>query len=295
MKTIGIVRGRKAYLPEIEAYKKFFQEYNVIDVCSVNELATYSIDLMWMFMGSNFKKYDLPVVHEYASMSVPPFARYKDYIKRKLNTKPNLRVFLNKNIRDNFQFNDEVQYCYRDMGIDDIFFSNLKNEIQYDCVYVGSMSKDRELYLLLDRFKYLSDRTILMVGEPSMELYSRYKKYSNIVFTGLVRYHDVPEYIVKAQYAINYVPNKFPFNIQTSTKLLEYVALGMNIITTGYKWVDEFEKNNNMKFYHISTDCMDLDFAKIDKYNFVNKSIEEMRWSTVLAKSGIREKIKKLI
>ena len=295
MKTIGIVRGRKAYLPEVEAYKKFFQEYNFLEVCNISELAIDSVDLIWMFMGNDFRKHDLPVVHEYASMSVPPLARCKDYIKSKLNIKPNFRIFLNETIRDNLKFNDEVQYCYRDMGVDDIFFATSKEKIQYDCVYVGSMSKDRELNLLLDRFKALSDRTILMVGEPSVELYRKYKKYSNIVFTGYIYYQDVPKYIMKAQYAINYIPDKFPFNIQTSTKLLEYAALGMNIITTSYKWADEFEKNNGMKFYHINANCMDLDFAEIDRYNFINKNVEKMRWSNILAKSGIRENLKKII
>lgn len=295
MKTIGFVRGKKSYLPEIEAYKDYFKEYAFVEVRSINELSIESVDLIWMFMGINFKKYDLPIIHEYASMSLPPFAQCKDYIKSKINVRPNLRIFLNENIKTNFKFNDEVKYCYRDMGVDDIFFYNISKKIQYDCVYVGSMSKDRELHFLLDKFKKNPDRSILMVGEPPADLYIEYKKYKNIIFTGQIRYRDVPQYITQARYAVNYMPNKFPFNIQTSTKLLEYVALGMDIITTNYKWVDEFEKVRGMKFFHISKDCSELDFDKIDKYNFYTKNIKDLSWSNILSRSGIQSRLKRII
>lgn len=295
MKTIGFVRGKKSYLPEIEAYKDYFKEYAFVEVCSINELSIESVDLIWMFMGINFKKYDLPIIHEYASMSLPPFAQCKDYIKSKINVRPNLRIFLNENIKTNFKFNDEVKYCYRDMGVDDIFFYNISKKIQYDCVYVGSMSKDRELHFLLDKFKKIPDRSILMVGEPPADLYIDYKKYNNIIFTGQIHYRDVPQYITQARYAVNYMPDKFPFNIQTSTKLLEYVALGMDIITTSYKWVDEFEKVRGMKFFHISKDCSELDFDKIDKYNFYTKNIKDLSWSNILSRSGIQSRLKQII
>lgn len=295
MKTIGFVRGKKSYLPEIEAYKDYFKEYAFVEVRSINELSIESVDLIWMFMGINFKKYDLPIIHEYASMSLPPFAQCKDYIKSKINVRPNLRIFLNENIKTNFKFNDEVKYCYRDMGVDDIFFYNISKKIQYDCVYVGSMSKDRELHFLLDKLKKNPDRSILMVGEPPADLYIDYKKYKNIIFTGQIRYRDVPQYITQARYAVNYMPDKFPFNIQTSTKLLEYVALGMDIITTSYKWVDEFEKVRGMNFFHISKDCSELDFDKIDKYNFYTKNIKDLSWSNILSRSGIQSRLKQII
>ena len=50
-----------------------------------------------------------------------------------------------------------------------------------------------------------------------------------------------------------------------------------------------------MKFFHISKDCSELDFDKIDKYNFYTKNIKDLSWSNILSRSGIQSRLKRII
>lgn len=296
MKKIAIRVSRNAYLPEIEIYKKYFRGYNFVDFYNVNEIVGENVDLIWKFMGTDFKKRDVPIIHEYASLSLPPFAVLKDWVKQNFNVKPDLRVFLNKHIASQYNFSDDVRFCYRDMGVSSSFFCRSVNSYKsYDFVYVGSMSKDRGIFRLLNHLKVDKKATILLVGQPPDDLYNAYKRYSNIIFSGKVPYDEVPGLAMQAEYAVNYIPDKFPFNMQTSTKLLEYVAMGMKIVTTSYSWVNQFEKTRNMKFFHIREDCSDLDMESLRKYPFQLTNIDDLRWESILDNSGLREAIAELI
>lgn len=123
MKKILFLHPGKANLPEISIYKKFFSRY-----CFVNcqDLSSYSLsdfDLIWQFMGVDFHfRKSIPTIHEYASLSVGRGNRIKDIMKRWLNARPSMRIFLNPSIRDAYGFADGVPYCYRDMGVDPRFF-----------------------------------------------------------------------------------------------------------------------------------------------------------------------------
>ena len=296
MKRIAIQKSKSAVLPEIEIYKQYFIEYKFIDFYDINELSGENIDLIWKFMGTDFNKSDVPIIHEYASLSLPPFAGLKDWVKQNFNVKPDLRVFLNKHIASQYNFSDDVRFCYRDMGVSSSFFcKSASSDKYYDFVYVGSMSKDRGIFRLLNQLKVDKKATILLVGQPPDDLYNAYKRYSNIIFSGKVPYDEVPGLAMQAEYAVNYIPDKFPFNMQTSTKLLEYVAMGMKVVTTSYRWVNQFEKIRNMRFFHIREDCSDLDMESLRKYPFKLTNIDDLRWESVLDNSGLREAIVKLI
>lgn len=286
----------KAILPEIEAYKKYIKDFMIIDSRSLDNVDFNEFDLIWKFMGTDFSlKKEIPLIHEYASLSTGKFAKIKDKIKRIYNVKPQLRLFLNENVKNGFAFNDNIPYIYRDMGVDESFF--LKNELKnYDFVYVGSMSSDREIVKILEKFaKDLKTSSILLIGEPEKALYETYKKFSNIIFTGKLKYKDVPSVASQAKYAINYIPNKYPYNLQTSTKLLEYVAMDLNIITTNYYWINEFEKQRKMKFFKISDNLDELTIEKVKCFQFINNDISDLKWKFIITKSGINEIIKQLI
>ena len=292
MKRIAIQKSKSAVLPEIEIYKQYFSEYEFIDFYDAHELSGENIDLLWKFMGSDFYKNDMPVIHEYASLSLPPCASMKDWIKRKLNVKPDLRVFLNQHIASRYGFSDAVPFCYRDMGVSkDFFRSSVTNSKLYDFVYVGSMSKDREIFRLLNHLKVYKKASILLVGKPSDDLYNAYKQYRNIIFSGKVPYKDVPDLVLKAEYAVNYIPNKYPFNIQTSTKLLEYAAMGMKIVTTSYGWVNRFETDREMRFFHLHKDCSNLSLEELEHFSFKTNDIRDLQWENILDNSGLREAI----
>lgn len=296
MKKILMLSSGKAILPEINAYKKYITDYQIVDSRELDIIDFNEFDIIWKFMGIDFiKKKDIPVIHEYASLSTGKFPKLKNEIKRVFNIKPKVRIFLNKNVKNEFGFNDKIPYIYRDMGIDKCFFINNEKK-NYDFVYVGSMSNDRQIVNILEKFaKGMKTSSLLMIGEPEKELYEMYKNFSNIIFTGKLKYQDVPQIASQAEYAINYIPDRYPYNLQTSTKLLEYVAMNLKVITTEYFWVNEFEKEREMKFYRISNDLRELDEKALRNFNFKNTNIKDRLWKNIIDKSKVKEQIYKII
>lgn len=286
----------KAILPEINAYKKYITDYQIVDSRELDIIDFTEFDLIWKFMGTDiFRKLDIPVIHEYASLSTGKFPKLKNEIKRVFNIKPKIRIFLNKNVKNEFGFNDKIPYIYRDMGIDECFFIKTEKK-NYDFVYVGSMSNDRGIVNILEKFAQdLKNSSLLMIGEPDKSLYESYKKFSNIVFIGKLKYQDVPKIASQAEYAINYIPDRYPYNLQTSTKLLEYVAMDLKIITTDYFWVNEFEKEREMKFYRISNDIRELDEKNLRNFNFKNTNIKDRLWKNIIDESKVKKQIDKII
>ena len=291
MKKILLLSSGKAYLPEIEAYKKYLSndDYQFVDSRELGTIDFKEFDLIWKFMGTDFHKtINVPIIHEYASLSTGNFAKAKNCIKRVFNIRPELRIFLNENVKREFNFNDNVPYVYRDMGVDDCFFIKNDNK-NYDFVYVGEMSFERGITNILEKFaKELNTQSLLMIGEPEKLIYAKYKKFRNIIFTGRVNYTEVPQIASQAEYAINYIPDKYPYNLQTSTKLLEYVAMNLKIVTTNYKWVNEFEKEKGMKFYKISNKFEELCVKNLLNYGFKNNNISNLNWKEVIKNSEIK-------
>lgn len=291
-------RSENAFLPEIDAYIKYFDktnEFKAFDSAKLkNNFQFKDFDVIWEFKGfGGIKPNDRILVHDYASLSTGKFPRFKNLLKSKLNPKPDLRIFLNENVKDGFSFNDNVEYCFRDMGIDEKFLQVKNSKKEYDFVYVGSISKVRGIDKMLKKFVEKNNGKLCLVGNVEDDIYSKYKSNKDIIFTGKVPYSEVPEIASKAVYGINFIPNKYPFNIQTSTKLLEYLALGLKIITTDYKWVRQFEEKNNCTFYKLDYNNLYFDIKAINKYKFIlNFNGEEFIWKNIIDNSQILEKIK---
>lgn len=295
MKIIAIRKNPNVYLPEINAYKEYFTEFRFLEYYDEKEIENESIDLIWKFMGIDTQRRNVPTIHEYVSLSVGHFASLKDNIKKLINSQPNFRIFLNQEIRDHYSFHDGISYCYRDMGIDDNFFIKSINRKEYDFVYIGSMEQNRNIKKMLNFFKRKQHMTILMIGQPPNELFNNYKMYKNIIFTGRVKYSDVPAIATKAEYAMNYMPDVYPFNIQTSTKLLEYAAMGLKIVTTEYYWANKFETERNAKFFHINEDCSNLSLEQLRDFDFGSCNVQDLRWKNILEHSGIKKHLINLL
>jgi glycosyltransferase involved in cell wall biosynthesis len=210
-----------------------------------------------------------------------------------------LRIFLNENVKKGFGFNDSVDYCYRDMGIDENFLDCKASAVdkEYEFVYVGAVSKERNIDKLLKRFAERQIGKILLIGNIDDEIYREFKKYKNIIFVGKVSYLEVPKIASKAVYGVNFIPNKYPYNIQTSTKLLEYLALGLKIVTTDYKWIRDFEAKYNCSFFKVDEKKIDLDAKKLEKFKFIVNGFrsQDFLWKNIIKKSGIEGKILNLL
>lgn len=290
---IAIIDSDKAYLPEISAYLEFFNcngvEIERISMKQSHLVQMKEYDFIWIFPGRDtFKGTSALKIHEYNSLSVGKYSTLKNIVKKWMNPKPTLRIFLNEDIRDEFNFKDNVPSLIRDMGISENFFNLEDCTKEYDFVYMGTMGKARELDKILNSFTLENKKyTLLMIGEPDSELYEKYKIYDNIYFIGSIPYEDVPKFAQKAKYGLNHIPDITPYNVQTSTKLLEYCALGLKIVTTDYQWVNEFEFKHQAKFYKYDFSNGQINFSDIEKYEFKTPNVNEYRWKNVLQKSGI--------
>lgn len=294
MKNILFLRSKKAYLSDIDAYLDYFNAQPNYQASVFYEDEPYNIrdyDVVWKFMGRDTENtFSTFKVHEYVSLSTGQFPRLKNFIKSKTNSTPDLRIFLNQDVEKEMNFRDPVPSLNRDMGIDPIFFEYQDQPKKFDFVYIGSMAKGRRIDQMLKYFVATSDATLYLVGDPDDDLYNEFKSYPNIVFTGKVPYKEVPKIASQARYGINYMPNEYPLNRQTSTKLLEYLAMGLNIVSTNYKWVNDFEKSHQLRFHFLDNRKPSFALDRVEQTTYcssINK--EDFLWESIFKRAGILE------
>lgn len=244
----------KAQLPELQAYADYFRsQYHV--VINTPEANLQGYDIVWFFMG--YVRYQPQpqqfIVHEYASLSTPPFSRFKDQLKQLLNTKPHLRVFQNKTQSKLMRFNDKVPVRYRDMGLSNHFKALPDTEKKCDIIYAGAMDKSRQLEKALDAVLMLRPHaSIWLVGQPALYLQRRYQHHANIRFVGPVPNRQIPDLLNQARFGLNYLPDIYPYHFQTSTKLLEYAACGLPVIGNKSSWVNKFLALQPLQYHDIN-------------------------------------------
>jgi len=297
MIKILFLRNNKALYPEIDAYVDYFnkdQNFEAYDLTKLNKEVNFDeYDVLWEIKGfGGVKAKNKIVVHDYASLSVPPFAKLKNRLKTIINPKPDLRIFLNENVKSGFQFKDDIPYCLRDMGLNQEFINSQKVEKEYKFVYVGSVGKERNIDKFLKNYNSELLGKLCLIGPVENEIYHTYKENKDITFLGKIPYKDVPTMASKAEFGLNLIPDKYPYNLQTSTKLIEYLALGLKIVTTNYKWVREFEASHKCKFFKIEKDLF-INHKEINEFDFQNNfKADEFLWDKVIENSRIKSQLK---
>jgi glycosyltransferase involved in cell wall biosynthesis len=290
--TIAFIHPNKAFLPEIDAYIDFFSAFKIKTiVAKPEETNKINADVEWHFMGTDRskRKEGKIKIHEYASASLPPFRKTKNFIKKRVNTQPDFRLFLNTYVHEQFNFNDSVPFGFRDMGV--YISKKIPGEIKYDFIYCGSVSKDMHFNKLMRCFtkSSLSGKTLLVLSKNYQLHAKRYQRYSNIIFKGPVNKQDVSDYICLARFAINYKPNIAPHSYQTSTKLLEYAACGIPIITADFPWMRNFEKKYGGSYYYLKPDFSNFTWEEVNKYQYSFPDLENWGWENQIRNSGIIE------
>lgn len=303
---ILFMRSEQAYLPEVDAYLTYFNQLADFQAFDSSKLSPDTLnyadyDIIWEFKGfGGVKRSQLNdrqiLIHEYLSLSTGKLPQLKDKAKTLFNEKPDLRIFLNKYIHQSLKFNDGVPYHFRDMGVAEAFLTQTKPVERNGFVYVGAITPERDILTILDYFSKQTTANLYLIGHADDEIKNRYQESDNINFLGKKNYDQIPELLNQFEYGINYIPDKFPFNKQTSTKLLEYVALDLKIISTEYEWVRNFEQENNLSFYFIDDKTPQINFNELDQYEFKGLSNKEyLTWENIITQSGILESIRMLI
>jgi glycosyltransferase involved in cell wall biosynthesis len=291
---IRFIHNGEAFLPEIGAYQRFFSSKGVAtEIVPDDRRSKQKSGVEWYFMGTDFtaKKSGVVKIHEYSSASTPPFAGAKNKFKKYLNTRPDFRLYLNSYVQSALGFDDGVPFGYRDMGINSAdFFPDRTLDVKlYDFVYCGDISSARNIRLLLDVFAtgFMRGQTLLVISQAYKALQAEFAEAANIIFQGPFLHQQIPAALQKARYAINFIPDKAPFHMQTSTKLLEYLACKIPVITTDYPWIKNFEKEYGGNYFYLQKDLSNLSWKNIQSFDFSFPDLTSWAWENKISQSGV--------
>ncbi len=289
-------------MPEIGAYQRFFSSRGVAtEIVRNKERSNEKAAVEWHFMGADFtaKKRDVVKIHEYSSASTPPFAGAKNWVKKYFNTRPDFRLYLNSYVQNSLGFDDGVPFGYRDMGINSgDFFPDGNIEVKlYDFVYCGDLSAERGIRSLLEVFAagLMRGQTILVIGRDYKTLQADFSAAANIFFQGPFPHQQIPAALRQARYAINFIPDKAPFRDQTSTKLLEYLACKIPVITTDYHWMKNFEKEYGGRYFYLEKDLANLSRQNIQSFDFSFPDLSTWSWEDKIIQSGVWDFIRQQV
>ena len=291
---IGFIHPGKAFLPELKAYKRFFERLGVSTLeLHPRERASHFLTVEWHMMGTHWIKSSQPsvVIHEYASPSTPPLAALKNRIKRWLTRQPDYRLFLNEATRLEMGFKDAVPFGYRDMftPVLPANYQKQKSETLYDFLYAGSLTADRKPERLLNLFSngQLKDYRLLVLSREYSILQDKYRSARNITFLGPVPQTELGHYFSQARFGIDYRPNIKPYDIQTSSKLLEYLAYELPVICSSTSWLKSFNQKYGGSFFMLDNDLANFTMEAVEAFEFKRPDLSSWTFSNQMNRSGI--------
>ncbi len=284
---ICIIHQGKAYLPETKVYTDYLGGKGIEAEIFTSGSGCPDADIFICFMGFDpiwarqaiFDK--KKIIHEYVSLSTPPFARCKDYLKKHLNKQPAGRIYLNEEVRKRLAFSDSIPWIYREMGVNRSFFQQPTSKPEFDLVYAGA---DRSG--LRQTIRHLAGLgiKILLIGEFTLDFRGFVNIPGYVFFTGRVGYYEIPALYYKCRTGLNYTPDKYPYNIQTSTKTLEYCAAGLGVVSNRYAWIENFAVSRNARLFWLE----DLKAKEqLDAFRFRIPDLSDLEWNQVLDRAGI--------
>ena len=294
---IGILNNPKSYLPETYAYSEILKKKYKVIVSNDEDYLNSISNLIIKYPGFFRKKFKFfyknkskkIIIHDYASLSTPPFPKIKNLIKFYFSERPNFRIFNSNFIKKEFSFKDNIPYLIRPAGVDKKFFfkGNAKRVAQI--VYIGSF-RDK----LINGFEKILkfNLNLIVIGNFSEKFKNKFKSYKNIFFLGYKTQDQIVEILKVSEYGFNYIPDIYPWNSQASLKLLEYSAANLKIISNKTKFALEFEKKFNSKFNYIE----DINNVNdIINYNYKNGSINSLEWNNIFQQCNFINTIDSLI
>ncbi len=300
---LHILHQNRAPYPEISSYKEFFgQWWSVSDGPAAAIPASIPVDrlILWHMMGMyRQRRSSRLTIHDYRSRSIGQLYWLKDYVKKALNARPDLRIFLADSVKSGYGFRDRVPECFVAMGVPSFAFDLSWNpdRTSYDFGYVGMISRDRQFDLLLRRFldAYVGSRSFLLIGPTDASILDEFGAEAGLHFTGKQPHREALEQVLQARCGVCYIPDKMPFSQQVPTKLLEYAAIGMPILANRTRMnVATIERCDIVA----TVEGDDLFGERPDPDALASNLATDMTrldFMTILAESGLVETINKLL
>ena len=292
---IGIEINGVSYTPESYAYSEYLESMGCnVQLADCDSLSNNNdINILYAGVYPFWKGSSSVVeVHEYQSLSVPPFARLKDLLKCTVNRRPHGRIFLNDIVRSQLSFPSNVPSIMRDMGVDLGFFDVKRSSTPaYDVLYCGSIEGRKGLVESIYSIAKLGLK-VLVVG--SVEASTRlYLEGGGVEFTGRLERKELFHVYSECRYGLNFTPDEYPYNIQTSTKTLEYLASGMGLISNRYQWSEEFCRTHAIDVLWM--DDLLAGFRALDQEEGFRLNCDEYSWNAILDNSGFLNFLKMLL
>lgn len=290
--SVHFVRNGPSYLPELEAYVSFLaSKGHNAQVHDNSHTVPTDAAVVWWICGRvpHLEQKRLKHafhIHEYSSSSVPPHAWLKDQVKRLTQPWPDYRVFQNPWVRERMGFSSRIPSCLRDMGIAPAFFEAPKVPIEptFDLVYLGEMTRLQPFLPILQSI-HAEGRSLLLIGDAPDTLKAALPP--NVTLTGRVPHADVPAQLRRARFGLNLVSHVAPYNQQTSTKLLEYCAVGLPVVSNDYPWVRYFAARHQANFHLLSdhpASWISSFGEALEAYPYRIPDLNDMQWPKLLAK-----------
>lgn len=291
MKTIAAVVPQRSYAPELYALQAYLAETPDMRVKLITpeNAGDNAFDAVYLKMGfaPKWRPSSAVEIHDYSSASTGKLRRTKDVVKSTLSRRPVLRSFLTKTVRDQFHFRDDVPSVLRDMGVPDRFLQagmNRQRGEEFDLFYAGSISQARRSSELFGAVEQ-AGLTILAAGHVQRGIAEQFSDSPNVTFAGPVTVDDIPELAARCRFGVNLTPNVSPYNFQTSTKVVEYLALGLPVISNDYRWIREFEAESGARIVKLS-DIADLEQGTLEADHFV-PDMSSYSWRSIFETAQI--------
>lgn len=242
VRTVHFVHTGTAYMPELAAYEAHLSQLGHHSQRH-SDPATVPVDadIVWWICGrvsahhSHRLRRSLQV-HEYASASVGRLPGLKDRLKRWQHPRPDHRVFLSEWVRERMGFDDGVPDSLRDMGVPAAFLeAHPPDAPDHDLVYLGEMSRLRGFLPVLQAISQ-AGLQLLLIGQVPADLEGVLSLTPGVRCTGRIPQSEVPTQLLRARAGLNLMPDRLPLSMQTSTKVLEYLAVGLPVLSNDYPW-----------------------------------------------------------
>ena len=296
MTSAVLIQPGTAHAPEITALNAYVNAQPGMSsrvVSSEHEIDVGTDDVVYRMMGlaPRWRQASLPEIHDYASLSTGTGRRLKDVTKVVVNRRPVLRTFLNDYVRGRLPFRDDVPGTIRDMAVP-VEFGQARRpstgtpaDFEFDLVYVGSLSATRELAAMID-CAVREGLRLLLVGDPSNELHGQVAGARGIEMAGRVAHSQIPEVCSRAWAGASHVPPRQPYGRQTATKVLEYCALGMPVVTNRTAWARRYEEESGARF-RWTDDWTDVTRASLTDDDIHPPSGAVVTWPQTFERAGI--------
>lgn len=287
--TVAIVRSKRAFLPEVDAYASYLRRrgFHCAVVGTSREALECGAVVIIVFYGlfPKWSKRPTVLVADVNSRSVGTFRHLRDVAKLLLNHKPDIRVTQNEYVAASLVGRGAAAGTHRGMG----YFPALvraRKEMKYDVIYSGTSSRSgvtQAIWRLLEE----GLRVCVVGSRPNFRDVS---KELTVVERASVR--EVYELYSQTRVGLNYVPIREPFIRQESTKLIEYCAAGLGVVTTRYPWVNQFEESRNGRFLTWSEDLTRKDILC---YPYEVPCVDDLAWPDLLDRTCLAEIIEDLL